>query len=127
MKFEDDLYVAMQEIYPKITVRSFSLALGRSSGYWSSITAQGLPVSNTALIHLSDYLECRKLLLESCDARVHKLAEVQRMVAREIVDRFALENESFEEVWDEVSASLRIEKVKEAELYGAMPFMMLRG
>lgn len=60
VKFEDDLYAAMSELYPNISVRSFSIALGKSSGYWSSITSQDLPVSHTALIFLNDYLECKK-------------------------------------------------------------------
>jgi hypothetical protein len=46
------------------------------------------------------------------------------MIAKEIVNRFALENESFEEVWDEVSTSLRQSIATDKSNYGAMPFVM---
>ena len=127
MRFEDELYEAMCNAYPQLTVRSFSHALGMSSGYWSSITAQELPVSNVALINLNDYIECRKLLTESDGARLRRLDGVQRMIAKEIVNRFALENESFDEVWDEVYMSLRKNHSVSSDSYGAMPFVMVRG
>lgn len=127
MRFEDELYVAMCDVYPQMTVRAFSHALGMSSGYWSSITAQELPVSNVALINLNDYIECRKLLMESDEARMRRLDSIQRMIAKEIVNRFALENESFDEVWDEVSMSLRKNQSVSSGNYGAMPFVMVRG
>jgi hypothetical protein len=60
MSFEESLYIAMSDVYPEISVRSFSRALGKSEGYWSSITAQHLSISNAALISLNDYLNCKK-------------------------------------------------------------------
>lgn len=33
MRFEDELYEAMCNVYPHLTVRDFSHALGMSSGY----------------------------------------------------------------------------------------------
>ena len=124
MTFEEELYGAMCMAYPTTTVRSFSQWLGKSEGYWSSITAQGLPVSNTALMHLNDYIECRKMLIEHSERGHKPLSDIQRMIAREIVQRFSLENESFEAVWDEVSQSLRTELGQQREHYGAMPFVM---
>ena len=81
-------------------------------------------MSNVALINLNDYLECRKLLIESDGARLRRLDDIQRMIAKEIVNRFALENESFDEVWDEVSTSLRQSQSVSSGSYGAMPFVM---
>lgn len=124
MTFEQDLYRAMCVACPTTTVRTFSQWLGRSEGYWSSITAQKLPVSNTALMHLNDYIECRKMLIENSERGHMRLSDIQRMIAREIVNRFALENESFDEVWDEVSQSLRNELAQQHENYGVMPFVM---
>lgn len=127
MRFEDELYEAMCDACPMLTVRAFSHALGMSSGYWSSITAQKLSVSNVALINLNDFIECRKLLMQSDGVRLRRLVDIQRMVAKEIVSRFALENESFNEVWDEVSTSLRQPQISSDFAYGAMPFVMLKG
>ena len=84
-------------------------------------------MSNVALINLNDYIECRKLLMESDEARMRRLDSIQRMIAKEIVNRFALENESFDEVWDEVSMSLRKNQSVSSGNYGAMPFVMVRG
>lgn len=124
-KFEVELYDAMCDAYPQLSVRAFSRALGMSSGYWSSITAQELSVSNVALINLTDFIECRKLLMEPDGARWRRLDGIQRMIAKEIVNRFAIENESFDEVWDEVSASLRHCQSVSSGSYDAMPFVML--
>ena len=124
MTFENELYGAMCNAYPTMTVRAFSHALGMSSGYWSSITAQQLPVSNAALINLSDHIEFRKVLAESESTQLIRLSDIQRMIAKEIVNRFALENESFEEVWDEVSTSLRQSMATDSSSFGAMPFVM---
>ena len=125
MRFETELYEAMRDAYPRLSVRAFSQALGMSSGYWSSITAQELSVSNVALINLTDFIACRKLLMESDGARWRRLDGIQRMIAKEIVNRFALENESFDEVWDEVSAPLRHCQSVSSSSYDAMPFVML--
>lgn len=126
MSFEETLYEAMRRAYPKLTVRAFSIAMGMSEGYWSSITGQRLPVSNAALIQLNDYLECRKIVMESDEHHVRKVAAIQRMIAKEVVNRFAMENESFGEVWDEVSTSLRQNIAASEGNYGAFPFVMLR-
>ena len=125
MQFENELYEAILDAYPKMSVRAFSQALGMSSGYWSSITAQDLAVSNVALINLNDFIECRKLLMESDLARQRKLESIQRLIAKEIVSRFALENESFDAVWDEVSTSLRQSQCVASGSHGAMPFVMV--
>lgn len=82
-------------------------------------------MSNVALINLNDYIECRKLLLESDGATLRRLVDIQHMIAKEIVCRFALENESFDKVWDEVSTSLRQSQSLISGSYGAMPFVML--
>lgn len=125
MRFEDELYEAMCDACPMLTVRAFSHALGMSSGYWSSITAQKLSVSNVALINLNDFIECRKLLMQSDGVRLRRLVDIQRMVAKEIVSRFSFENESLNEVWDEVSTLLRQSQSVASGSYDAMPFIML--
>jgi predicted trehalose synthase len=123
-KFEDELYDAMCEAIPGTTVRSFSQALGMSDGYWSSLRSQSLSVSKSALVHLSEYLDVRELLLqkESCQSR--KLKQVQAMIAREMVRRFA---QDVSEIGS-ISAELHIavaEAVDDSSFgFNAMPFVM---
>jgi hypothetical protein len=99
MSFEESLYIAMSDVYPDISVRSFSRAMGKSDGYWSSITAQHLSISNTALIHLYDYLNCKKLLLQSCSSKAARIDLIQNMISQEIVSRFAVQHEDVDKVW----------------------------
>ncbi len=124
--FEEELYQGVSEVFPSTTVRSFSKALGMSEGYWSSIVTQGLRVSNAALIHLNDYLEARIILLGSDGNKLNRARSIQKLIAREIVKRFAREVEFIEEAWLEVSCVAR-EHEDMAGSCGAMPFVMIRG
>ncbi len=46
MEFNRDLYWALADLYPEMTVRSLSRLMGKSAGYWSSINAQKIAVSS---------------------------------------------------------------------------------
>lgn len=126
MSFEESLYIAMSDVYPDISVRSFSRALGKSEGYWSSITAQQLSISNAALIHLNDYLNCKRLLLESDSSKAARIDLIQDLIAQEIVSRFALQNEDVDKVWKEMAKEIK----QDPEVVmgcTAMPFVMSHG
>ena len=88
--FEQDLYDAVCVAIPGTTVRSLSRLLGRSSGYWSSITAQGLVVSTAALIHLHDSLETKLLVADTSSYGYMYLQRVQDLVRAQLMERFAL-------------------------------------
>lgn len=85
--FEERLYEAMCRAFPKITVRSFSKMLGRSEGYWSSITAQSLPVSNQALSHLHSALEIKVVLSDAHEVKLAMLQSIKDLVVREVMRR----------------------------------------
>jgi hypothetical protein len=126
MSFEESLYIAMSDVYPDISVRSFSRALGKSEGYWSSITAQQLAISNAALIHLNDYLNCKRLLLESDSSKAARIDLIQDLIAQEIVNRFAIQNEDVHKVWKEMAKEIK----QDPEVVmgcTAMPFVMSHG
>lgn len=126
MSFEESLYIAISDVYPDISVRSFSRALGKSEGYWSSITAQQLSISNAALIHLNDYLNCKRLLLGSDSSKVARVDLIQDMIAQEIVRRFALQNEDVDKVWKEMAKEIKQDPEVEMGCT-AMPFVMSHG
>lgn len=126
MSFEESLYIAMSDVYPNISVRSFSRALGKSDGYWSSITAQQLSISNAALIHLNDYLNCKRLLLESDSSKAARIDVIQDLIAQEIVSRFVLQNEDVDKVWKEMAKEIKQDpRVKMG--CTAMPFVISHG
>ncbi len=125
MSFEESLYIAMSDVYPEISVRSFSRALGKSEGYWSSITAQHLSISNAALISLNDYLNCKKPLLESRSSKAARIDLIQDMIAQEIVNRFAIQNEDVDKVWKRMGMDINQEPNMERGCT-AMPFLMTR-
>lgn len=125
-EFEEALYDAMCSVYPATTVRSFSHALGMSDGYWSSLQAQSLRVSTSALVHLSEHLDARKLLLEAGSSRLQRVEQIQSMIAREIVLRFTLETESLEGVRQELGAAAFQNSAESSDGWYAMPFVMIQ-
>mgnify|MGYP000039923183 CR=1 FL=1 len=125
MQFEDELYKAMCETYPQTTVRSISKRMGMSDGYWSSISSQGLQVSNVALMKLSDHLEVCSVQLNAGSHRFRQVKVIQKMIASELVSRFVKQVESIDQVWAEISSLAPIEHETISDSYGAMPFVML--
>jgi hypothetical protein len=89
--FEQYLYSQMCWVFPETTVRSFSAALGKSAGYWSSVCAQGLKVSNAALLHLMDHLECKKIRLGASTACRNGIEKIQRQITEELLGRLDLD------------------------------------
>ena len=89
-RFEQELYEAVRLAFPGLTVRSMSRMLGKSSGYWSSMTSQNLPLPTDKLIHLADVVECQKILLPWGSERLNKLEKVQALLCEEIRTRFVL-------------------------------------
>ncbi len=85
--FEQSLYSLICAVFPETTVRSFSAALGKSAGYWSSVSAQGLKVSNAALLYLIDHLECKKILLDASSARRQSIEKIQQKITTELLTR----------------------------------------
>lgn len=122
-RFEEVLYSAVCEIFPKTTVRSFSQSLGMSDGYWSSIMAQGLTISNVGLMNLHEYLETRRILVANGDIKEEKIILVQRMIVDEVIYRFMNETHSLVDV----QAKNQMEEMNESgnsdKYYGAMPFI----
>jgi hypothetical protein len=119
--FEHKLFASLAQIFPELNVRNFSKWLGKSCSYWSSITSQGLPVSTSALKNLNEYIECRKILLHHEDALHIRLTRIQELIKREIVGRFLIETESFDNIEEQVSNTLNGN-----ENYGALPFLLNR-
>ena len=88
MQFNTELYWALLEIHPNLTVRSISKMMGRSQGYWSSVNAQNIAVSTSALVHLLDALTCLKIQSMPGSARYEKLILINTKIEQELFTRF---------------------------------------
>jgi hypothetical protein len=126
-KFEDELYDAMCEVFPRTTVRSISRVMGMSESYWSSICSQGLKVSNMALMKLNEHLEVRVIQLDSESSKILQIKAIQLMIAKEVVSRFVTEVDSINQVWEEVSSVLTREQEDVSAVCDALLFLMARG
>ena len=88
MPFNTELYWALSEIYPNLTVRSISKMMGKSQGYWSSVNAQNIAVSTSALVHLLDALTCLKIQLMPGSTRFERLILLTTKIEQELFTRF---------------------------------------
>jgi len=101
MTFDDELFTLISHLWPHTSVRSFSRALGRSAGYWSSIKAQKLPISSKALMNLSTLLE-QRMITEKYDATKLKMRTIQTKINCELARRFLAQVEADEGVLEEL-------------------------
>ena len=99
--FEQELFESVTALWPKTNVRSFSRALGRSSGYWSSLKSQNLSLSAKALMNLSRLLE-QRMITEKYDATRLKMRTIQTKINCELARRFLAQVEADEGVLEEL-------------------------
>ena len=85
--FEQELYEAVGRAFPGLTVRTMSKLLGKSSGYWSSVTSQNLPLSTDALTHLSEVIECQQIMCPLESRRGQRLADAQQLICEQLSAR----------------------------------------
>jgi hypothetical protein len=119
--FEQRLYIQMCAVFPETTVRSFSAALGKSAGYWSSVCAQGLKVSNAALLHLVDHLECKKIRLDASSSHRLGIEKIQRQITKQLLARLDLSAETPVSRGNEDSSS---DKLLPTVMDQPLPFMI---
>ena len=83
MSFTKQIFDMASMALPDMTTRTFSRYCGKSDGYYGSITAQSLPLSTDALIHLAEVLTQMQKIKpgQALDAALVMIAEevAQRM------------------------------------------------
>jgi hypothetical protein len=87
MTFTEDLYKKISNLYVGMTVRGFSELCGKSPSYYGSIKAQQLELSTSAIAHLMEGIEERKLVAPASTQFITQLTEVQLFIAYEIAAR----------------------------------------
>ena len=90
MTFTEELYQHISSLYSGMTVRGFSKLCGKSEGYFGSMKAQNLELATSAITHLIEELEQRKMMFISMNAsakQITELRDVQLFIADEIAAR----------------------------------------
>ena len=118
MKFNRDLYWALADLYPEMTVRRLSRLMGMSEGYWSSINAQKMPVPNSALVQLLDALEFLDGRTDPYAVKKKRIDEVRAFITDELIARF------HEKTGIDQSGTFQSLRNDPASHYGALPFMV---
>jgi hypothetical protein len=87
MTFTEELYQHISSLYSGMTVRGFSKLCGKSEGYYGSMKAQNLELATSAITHLIEELEQRKMAAPASTEFITQLTEVQLFIADEIAAR----------------------------------------
>ena len=82
MSFTKQLFEMTSMALPDVTARTFSRYLGKSEGYYGSITAQNLDISTNSLLFLSELLDQK-----SSNTPNKRITELQSMIAQEVARR----------------------------------------
>lgn len=82
MNFTKKLFDMTSMALPDVTARTFSRYLGKSEGYYGSISAQNLNISINSLLYLSEVLEHKK-----AESPNQYITELQEMIAQEVARR----------------------------------------
>ncbi len=118
MQFNNDLYWALVELFPDITVRSLSRLMGKSDGYWSSVNAQKMAIPNAALVQLLDALECYQIRLDSNSPKRKRIDEAKEMITEELIARF------YEKTGIDQKRSFQSVTNDPVNLFDALPFVV---
>jgi hypothetical protein len=82
MSFTKQLFEMTSMALPGVTARTFSRYLGKSEGYYGSISAQNLAISTNSLLYLSEVLENKR-----ATSATQYITELQAMIAQEVARR----------------------------------------
>lgn len=122
--FEARLYREMKQINPQITIRKLSRAMGKTDGYFASVTTQKVGVSLDALMKLNQYLDCRIVLVgeKSADG----IRKIQKTIATEVISRLREKTEDSSEFWELIKSQLDAATPNSKQLVEPLPFSWTR-
>ena len=118
MQFNSDLYCALADLFPGLTVRTLSRMMGKSLGYWSSVNAQNMPVSNSALVQILDALDIERMKADPFNSKKKKIHAVMGLITSELIRRF------HEMTGIGATGSFQPAAIDPVKHYGAMPFLV---
>ena len=119
MSLTKQLFEMTSMALPDITARTFSRYLGKSEGYYGSITAQNLDISTNSLLFLAEVLDHKNSLSPN-----KRITELQSMIAQEVARRMQQLNTENEVVRKLVIRCVAKTYVERDQIFSAPPIVI---
>ena len=119
MSFTKQLFEMTSMALPDITARTFSRYLGKSEGYYGSITAQNLDISTNSLLFLAEVLDHKNSLSPN-----KRITELQSMIAQEVARRMQRLDTENEVIRKLVIRSVAKTYMERDQLFSAPPIVI---
>jgi len=119
MNFTKHLFLMTSMVLPNITARTFSRYLGKSEGYYGSISAQNLDISTNSLLFLAEVLDHKNSLSPN-----KRVTELQSMIAQEVARRMQMLDTKNEVIRKLVIRSVAKTYMERDELFSAPPIVI---
>jgi len=119
MNFTKHLFLMTSMALPDITARTFSRYLGKSEGYYGSITAQNLDISTNSLLFLAEVLDHKNTINPN-----KRITELQSMIAQEVARRMQRLDTENEVIRKLVIRSVAKTYMERDQLFSAPPIVI---
>jgi len=119
MNFTKHLFLMTSMVLPNITARTFSRYLGKSEGYYGSISAQNLDISTNSLLFLAEVLDHKNSLSPN-----KRVTELQSMIAQEVARRMQKLDTKNEVIRKLVIRSVAKTYMERDQLFSAPPIVI---
>jgi hypothetical protein len=119
MSFTKQLFEMTSMALPEITARTFSRYLGKSEGYYGSISSQNLDISTNSLLFLAEVLDHKNSLSQN-----KRITDLQSMSAQEVAGRMQKLDTENEVIRKLVIRSVAKTYMERDQLYSAPPILI---
>ena len=122
MSFTKQLFEMTSMALPDITARTFSRYLGKSEGYYGSISSQNLDISTNSLLFFAEVLDHKNTISPNI-----RITQLQSKIAEEVARRMQKLNTENEVVRKLVIRSAAQTYMERDQLFSAPPIVICWG
>jgi hypothetical protein len=119
MSFTKQLFEMTSMALPDITARTFSRYLGKSEGYYGSISSQNLDISTNSLLFFAEVLDHKNTISPNI-----RITQLQSKIAEEVARRMQKLNTENEVVRKLVIRSAAQTYMERDQLFSAPPIVI---
>ena len=119
MSFTQQLFEMTSMALPDVTARTFSRYLGKSDGYYGSISSQNLDISTNSLLFLAEVLDHKNTISPN-----KRITELQSMIAQEVARRMQKLDTENEVIRKLVIRSVAKTYMERDQLFNAPPILI---
>ena len=119
MSFTKQLFEMTSMALPDVTARTFSRYLGKSDGYYGSISSQNLDISTNSLLFLAEVLDHKNTISPN-----KRITELQSMIAQEVARRMQKLDTANEVIRKLVIRSVAKTYMERDQLFNAPPILI---